>query len=128
MIMSALSNRQFAHDANARGASRRLDTHEAAPADGVYVSTPGHERRIKGRANARDVARHALTLRGKQGYQGGWRQDGETYLDHSVRTHTPAVAATLGRQWKQKSIYDARHDSYIDPNGPVDYDKSRVRR
>lgn len=112
--MSVLSDRQFADQVNAGGASRRLKDKAPAPASGFYVSTPKFEQAIQRPVTAKDAAQHRdrILSERQQGYQGGWNQDGTRYLDHSIRVDDLSTAVALGRRFNQKSVYDAGADKY----------------
>lgn len=123
--MAALSNRQFARQVNAEGASRSVRTGEEAPKTGVYVSTPNREQQYRNDVSPGAVGRHMQKLVNDRrgGYQGGWKEGkGSVYLDHSVRTTTLGLAVGLGRAYEQKAVYAPQRKSgqYIDtsPGSP----------
>lgn len=74
-----MSGEEFALRTNDGGASRRVDTAEEGPAKGYYVSTPEVAQEHGRAVTAADARAHRESLRGKRGYQGGWRE-GDTMI------------------------------------------------
>lgn len=109
-----MSDQQFAAQVNAGGASRRLSDGAAAPASGFFVSTPKFEQAVARPVTSTDVAQHRARVLSERsgGYQGGWNDNGTRCLDHSIRVKEFSNAIVLGRQFNQKSVYDAGADKY----------------
>lgn len=113
VIMSSrvISDSQFAASVNAGGATRRIADNTKGPESGFYVATPKHEKQINRAVTSTDVAAHKASVVAKDGnttgYQGGWNDAGERFLDKSVRVHSPALAHSLGTIWNQRAAYNA---------------------
>lgn len=116
--MGHLSDDQFAGAVNAGGASRMLHTHEAIEVGpqnvGVHsVSLRGHEQKYAAPVVRQQVAVHAQqmladpTLRSdSQVMQGGWKEDGEHYLDASRKVVGREKAVAEGRKNQQLAVFD----------------------
>lgn len=113
-----MNDQQFTGLANSRGASRDAVTSQPGPKSGYYVSTPFHAEQFAPGASVSDVAQHRGRIaafasgHGGKMYQGGWHEDGTTFMDSSVHTPNRELAVALGHGNKQISIYDAGKDDY----------------
>lgn len=116
--MGHLSDEQFAGAVNAGGASRMLHTREAVEVGpqntGVHsVSIRGHEQKYASPVVRQQVAAHAdrmladPTLKtDSQIMQGGWKEDGEHYLDASRKIVGREKAVAEGRKNQQLAVFD----------------------
>ena len=96
------------------GFSYNPTTGRANPRKGYMVSLPGYERKFTNPTEA-DIDAYVKGLRrmNRNMYIGGWVNEGITYLDLSIRMTKREAAEHIGRQHKQKAIYDCANQQDI---------------
>lgn len=87
------------------------DPRNAAPSRGYMVSDKGPERIIPGNASAKEIEIHQMDnrdalLSDENVFHGGWKSDGNSYLDVSRHYRTKNRAMRAGRRNEQLAIFD----------------------
>jgi hypothetical protein len=118
-----VTSKNFARQVNAGGGSRSLRTLEGVkPDEGYAVSVQGHERTFNS-VRGRDVTRHLRAIQSHPSageptaMQGGWREDGKSYLDLSHLFTDRRVAAQAMHSNNQTAMHDfgAGRDIHANP-------------